>query len=129
MSSKTAPKAQPFTRAGGPSIGDMRLAIAAALEGGTPISDLRLRVTRRDEAQIKRSPDVSLDEVSFAGGEMRFLGVKVITGSIAVSMLDLNGAETEAAEIAAAEALAAIPVKVKKTRAKAAPKVKAKAAA
>jgi hypothetical protein len=109
-----------------PTIVDLRAAIARALEDGSDIGDLRLRVTRRHEAEIKRSPEVQLDEVSFKDGVMAFLGVKVLVGQNDVSFLDLNGAETEAAEVAAAEHLAANPVKKKKApakpRAKAAPK-------
>lgn len=121
MSSKPTP------RVGGPNIADLRAAVARALEDGSNIKDLRLRLTRRQEADIKRSTEVTLDEVSFANGEMRFLGVKVLAGHIPESFLDLNGAETEAAEIAAAEALAAMPVKKKKAPAK--KKVAATAAA
>ncbi len=118
MSSKPATKAQSFARPGGPSIDDLRAAVAKALEDGSNIADLRLRLTRRHEAQLKRSPEVGLDEVSFSNGEMRFLGVKVLAGPINESILDLNGAETEAADIAEAEALAAMPVKKKKAPAK-----------
>jgi hypothetical protein len=114
-----------------PTIGDLRAAIARALADGADISDLRLRVTRRHEAEIKRSPDVQLDEVSFKDGVMAFLGVKVLVANNDVSFLDMDGAATEAADIAAAEAAAAKPVKKKapaKPRAKAAPKEKAAAA-
>jgi predicted Zn-dependent protease len=128
--SKTSTKAPQMGSYGSsraaPTIVDLRAAIARALEDGSDIGDLRLRVTRRHEAEIKRSPEVQLDEVSFKDGVMAFLGVKVLVGQNDISFLDLNGAETEAAEVAAAEHLAANPVKKKKApakpRAKAAPK-------
>jgi hypothetical protein len=128
--SKTSAKAPTASTFGSsraaPTIADLRMAIARALEDGADIAGLRLRVTRRHEAEIKRSPDVQLDEVSFKDGVMAFLGVKVLVGHNDISFLDLDGEATEAAEVAAAEHLAANPVKKKKApakpRAKAAPK-------
>ena len=125
--SAKAPMASTFgSSRAAPTIPDLRMAIARALEDGADIAGLRLRVTRRHEAEIKRSPEVQLDEVSFKDGVMAFLGVKVLVGNNDISFLDLDGAATEAADVAAAEHLAANPIKKKKApakpRAKAAPK-------
>ena len=105
----------------GPTIEDLRVAIVKAEAEGIERSDMLLRLTFRDASLIKRSPSVGIDEVSFADGDMRFLGVKIITGPIALSLL-----EAPALPIIEPE-----PAAAKKTKAKAKPKAltaKAKAA-
>ena len=51
---------------------------------------MTLRLTLTDASQIKRDPSVPVDDISFIDGEMRFLGVKVVQGSVATSALDLS---------------------------------------
>ena len=80
------PMAPPGARA--PTIAELRSAIDRAEAGGVDRHDMILRLTLRDESTIKRSPSVSLEEVSFAGGEMRFMGVKVVAGAVAISFLE-----------------------------------------
>jgi len=65
----------------------LREAIADADGQGADRADLTLHLTHRDAALLKRSPAVAMEEISFLGGEMRFLGVKVEVGSVTVSSL------------------------------------------
>nr|QQZ48859.1 hypothetical protein JKL49_16320 [Phenylobacterium glaciei] len=66
----------------GPTIEDLRAAVAKAEADGVSRDTMLLRLTFRDESLIKRSPEVGLDEVSFIDGEMRFVGVRVKVGNI-----------------------------------------------
>ncbi len=65
----------------------LRAAIAEAGDTGADLSALTLHLTHRDAALLKRSPAVAMEEISFLGGEMRFLGVRVEVGSVTVSGL------------------------------------------
>jgi hypothetical protein len=58
----------------------------ARLEGIDP-SALVLRLTLGDVSRLKRDRDIAADEISFAGDEMRYLGVKVVGGDIETSAL------------------------------------------
>ena len=60
-------------------------------EGAAP-ADLLLRLTRGDAAKLRRDPAVSLDDLSFADGEMRYLGVKVSEGGTDASVLVVSEA-------------------------------------
>ncbi|WP_187449201.1 hypothetical protein [Caulobacter sp. 17J80-11] len=71
---------------------DFRHAIVTAEAEGLRTDALTLRLTLRDESELKRDPAVKVEEISFAGGVMRFLGVKVVAGGVAVSSLDRGGA-------------------------------------
>jgi hypothetical protein len=62
---------------------------AAELDGYLP-GDMLLRLTCSDAAALKRHPDVAVHEVSFAMGEMRFMGVKVQEGAVTNSVLELS---------------------------------------
>jgi hypothetical protein len=86
MSAKTA-KPQPGPAAA-PNIADLRMAIDRAETSGIARGDMLLHLTFRDEALIKRSRAVGVDEVSFADGQMRFVGVKVVVVSGAASSLE-----------------------------------------
>ena len=81
-------KKQPPVLPASPSIADLRGAIDAALADGMKRKDLVLHLPLRDECRIKRSPDVAMEEVSFGDGGMSFLGIRVISGAVTVSMLD-----------------------------------------
>ncbi|MDP1631987.1 MAG: hypothetical protein Q8L66_11280 [Caulobacter sp.] len=68
-------------------IADLRAAISEAEISGTDRKKLVLQLTHRDASLFKRSPAVALDEISFKDGEMRFLGIRVEVGAVAVSAL------------------------------------------
>ncbi len=61
--------------------------IEKAKAEGTDLSTLVLKLTLGDGAKLKRDPNISTADVSFANGEMRYLGVKVIEGGAATSVL------------------------------------------
>ncbi len=82
-----------------------------------------LQLTPRMDSAIKRSPNVAAKDVSFSGGEMRYLGVLVTVGEVVVSKLNLD-ASTAVRKVVEEPVPKAKPVR--KTAAK--PKV-AKAAA
>jgi hypothetical protein len=73
-------------------IKQLRQWIAAAELDGHAAADMLLRLTCSDAATLKRHPDVALHEVSFAMGEMRFMGVKVQEGAVTSSVLELSAA-------------------------------------
>ncbi|HZC15556.1 MAG TPA: hypothetical protein VE309_02235 [Caulobacteraceae bacterium] len=87
MSAKTA-KTQTSTTPRAPDIGDLRSAIDKAETQGIARDDMLLHLTLRDESMIKRSRSVGVDEVSFADGQMRFVGVKVVAASGGTSSLE-----------------------------------------
>jgi hypothetical protein len=66
-----------------------REAIAKAQEDGVGKPDMTLRLTLRDETSLRRDREVALDEISFAGGVMHFLDVKVVAGGVTESALEL----------------------------------------
>ena len=76
----TAPRA--------PDIADLRSAIDKAETQGIDRDDMLLHLTLRDESVIKRSRSVGIDEISFADGQMRFVGVRVVVTSDAMSSLE-----------------------------------------
>jgi hypothetical protein len=67
----------------------LRQWIAAAELKGHVARDMLLRLTRSDAAALKRHPDVAVHEVSFASGEMRFMGVRVQEGGVTSSVLEV----------------------------------------
>ncbi len=70
--------------------GDFRKAIDKAVEDGVAKKDMVLHLTLRDEAHIKKDRALPVADLSFVGGEMRFLGVKVAKGGSS-SRLELPG--------------------------------------
>jgi hypothetical protein len=90
---------------------EFRQAIERAEADGATRDDMILRLTLRDAADLKRDRSVSVEDISFAGGVMRYIGVEVAPGGVAVSGLQTR-AEADAA-VAAATAAAA-PAKKKK---------------
>jgi hypothetical protein len=64
-----------------------RAAIEQARLDGIEPSALLLRLTLGDVSRLKRDRAIPADEISFADGEMRYLGVKVVSGDIAASAL------------------------------------------
>jgi hypothetical protein len=49
---------------------------------------MRLRLTLGDASALKRDGSLAVSDISFVGGEMRFLGVLVEAGGIPESKLD-----------------------------------------
>lgn len=68
-------------------VGDLRNAITEAESRGVKRKKMTLHLTLRDASLLKRSREVADDEISFEGGEMRFLGVQVEIGAVSVSAL------------------------------------------
>jgi hypothetical protein len=58
----------------------------AKLDGLDP-SAMMLRLTLGDVSRLKRDRGIPADEISFAGDEMRYLGVKVVQGDVETSSL------------------------------------------
>jgi hypothetical protein len=65
--------------------------IEAAAAEGVPREDMTLRLTLRDTHLLTRDPKTPLADISYSGGVMRFLGVKVEKGGVADSTLDRPG--------------------------------------
>ncbi len=49
--------------------------------------DMVLHLTHRDAIKLQRDDQVALADISFLGGEMRYLGVRVVRGGVAESVL------------------------------------------
>ena len=64
-----------------------RAAIEKAKLEGLDASSLMLRLTRGDVSRLKRDRAIAAEEISFAGDEMRYLGVKVVQGDVETSSL------------------------------------------
>ena len=64
--------------------------IEAAVEAGVARDAMTLRLTLRDASNIRRDGEIPVQDLSFTGGEMRLLKVKVVTGGVDVSKLDLG---------------------------------------
>ena len=64
-----------------------RSAIEQAKLDGLDPAAMVLRLTLGDISRLKRDRAVAADEISFAGDEMRYLGVKVIGGDVETSAL------------------------------------------
>lgn len=64
--------------------------IEAAAAGGADPAQMLLRLTLRDANLMSRDPETPLADISYADGEMRFLGVRVAKGGVAESSLDLG---------------------------------------
>lgn len=86
---KTA-TAQPRARSAAQSVAEFRGAIIQALEDGVASDDMTLRLTLGDAANLRRDRSIPVEDISFRGGEMRLLGVKVVSGGIDHSALELS---------------------------------------
>jgi hypothetical protein len=64
-----------------------RADIEQALSDGLDLGDLTLRLTLNDVSLLKRDRSLAVADISFAGGAMRFLGVKIEEGGVAQSEL------------------------------------------
>ncbi len=64
--------------------------IAAALADGAIVDDMTLRLTLNDASRLSRDRDIPVADISFTGGVMRYLGVRVEKGGVPESILDLS---------------------------------------
>ena len=62
--------------------------IEAAEADGSHRDDMTLRLTLNDVTALKRDPTLPIADISFTGGVMRYLGVKVEQGGVPESVLD-----------------------------------------
>ena len=69
-----------------------RLAIDNAVADGAKLDSMLLRLTLSDASELKRDNTLAIEDISFKGGVMRFLGVKVEPGGVTSSTLDIKGA-------------------------------------
>lgn len=64
-----------------------RAEIEKAAAAGMSLDDMSLHLTLNDVTALKRDRSLPLTDLSFAGGVMRYLGVKVVQGGVATSLL------------------------------------------
>jgi hypothetical protein len=69
--------------------------IQAAVADGVSTEAMTLRLTLRDANRLSRDPTTPVADISYVGGEMRFLGVRVAAGGVPTSVLD-KGEKAEA---------------------------------
>ncbi|USQ96652.1 hypothetical protein [Caulobacter sp. RL271] len=62
--------------------------IADAIAEGATAADLTLRLTLGDARRLRRDTGVPLEAISYLGGQMHFLGVKVVEGGVEASVLE-----------------------------------------
>jgi hypothetical protein len=67
-----------------------RMEIEKAVQDGADLEGLVLRLTLGDVSRLKRDPTISTADISFSGGEMRYLGVKVASGDTQASSLVIS---------------------------------------
>lgn len=79
---------QPTPARRGPPAPLFRTQIEAAEAEGVARDDMTLKLTLRDATALKRDPALPVADISFAGGVMRYLGVKVEQGGVPESTLD-----------------------------------------
>jgi hypothetical protein len=65
--------------------------IAKAEESGVSREDMTLQLSLNDVSHLKRDRTLAVTDISFADGAMTFLGVKVVQGGGAVSVLTYPG--------------------------------------
>jgi hypothetical protein len=65
-----------------------RSEIEAAEAEGAVRDDMTLRLTLNDVTALRRDRTLAVADLSFTGGVMRYLGVKVEQGGVAESTLD-----------------------------------------
>jgi hypothetical protein len=61
--------------------------IERAASQGVALDDLTLHLTLRDIDQLKRDRTLPIADISFAGGTMKYLGVKILKGDAPLSVL------------------------------------------
>lgn len=70
-----------------------RSEIEQAESQGAARDDLTLHLTLGDVEQLKRDRKVPMADISFTGGTMTYLGVKVLKGEVPLSILRRRVAE------------------------------------
>jgi len=79
---------QPPISAARPSVAlRFKAEIERAASQGVDRDDLTLHLTLRDIDQLKRDRTLPIADISFAGGTMKYLGVKVLKGDALLSVL------------------------------------------
>lgn len=68
-----------------------RAQIQAAIAEGIAPEDMTLRLTLRDVTLLSRDRTTPVADISYAGGEMRFLGVRIEKGGVDRSALIRDG--------------------------------------
>ena len=68
----------------------LRAEIEKAEAAGAPREDMSLHLTLNDVNELKRDRNLAVTDISFTGGVMRYLGVKVVQGGVSVSVLRLG---------------------------------------
>jgi hypothetical protein len=68
-----------------------RSQIEAAVADGVAPEEMVLRLTLRDVSIMSRDPATPLADISYEGGVMRFLGVRIEKGGVPESVLDRAG--------------------------------------
>lgn len=76
--------------------------IRDAVAAGAQPDDMQLNLTLMDASKIKRDREIAVEDVSFADGRMRYLGVSVVEGGARSSAL-FTTAEAAAADRPAPE--------------------------
>lgn len=61
--------------------------IESAVAEGVAREDMILHLTLRDVSLLSRDPSVPVTDISFSGGVMRFLGVRIEKGGVPASTL------------------------------------------
>jgi len=84
--SERAPARPPTPQRASPAL-RLREQIEKAEAGGADRDQMTLRLTLGDASLLKRDPGIAVSDISFDGGTMRYLGVKVQEGGVAESEL------------------------------------------
>jgi hypothetical protein len=78
-------KGPPLTSRRAPPAVQFRGEIEKAEATGLVREDMTLRLTLTDVSKLKRDESLAVADISFSGGEMWFLGVRVEAGGVPVS--------------------------------------------
>lgn len=70
-----------------------RTEIEQAASQGVALDDMTLHLTLRDIEQLKRDRTLAITDISFAGGTMKYLGVKILKGDLPLSALRLRASD------------------------------------
>jgi hypothetical protein len=70
-----------------PAASHFRGEIERAEAGGVSRDAMTLHLTLADVSQLRRDRSLPVEDISFAGGVMRYLGVAIVQGGVAESAL------------------------------------------
>ncbi|HEY4028959.1 MAG TPA: hypothetical protein VGM25_01330 [Caulobacteraceae bacterium] len=68
--------------------------IEQAASRGVAADDMTLHLTLGDVEQLKRDRNIAVSDISFVGGTMTYLGVKVLKGETPLSALSCGTMDT-----------------------------------